>query len=408
MSAPSWNADQLGALADEWVAEREEFLAGVQAYLAKQLRQSVAIQPQHLSPDDYTAQLAAIGVRLQRFLQVMDRTVWYTLQRSLADFQRQLEEEFGAPARADAQWLAGVVPPATAQATHVAVQQALVLLQYLLYIYDALHGQFDFATVRYGWRVVSQIKYRLYPVRLSLPALQRYWLLDNATLEACEPPAEQLDPACGIHRFGVDKYRSAYSAYIPEYYHADRRWPLIIALHGASGNDEDFLWTWLKYAKSRGYLLLTGKSFGATWYAWDAPSVLLMLDDMLARYAVDPSRILLTGLSDGGSFSYDVGFAFPERFAGLAVVAGILRPHQRSPQASRLPVYIAHGERDHLFPAPFIRLVAEKLRGWGHPVTYHELPGFGHAYPTGENTAILDWFATQGRAASATASAEGA
>jgi dipeptidyl aminopeptidase/acylaminoacyl peptidase len=40
----------------------------------------------------------------------------------------------------------------------------------------------------------------------------------------------------------------------------------------------------------------------------------------------------------------------------------------------------------------YIRLVVDKLREWGHNVTYHELPGFGHAYPPGENTVILNWF----------------
>jgi phospholipase/carboxylesterase len=113
---------------------------------------------------------------------------------------------------------------------------------------------------------------------------------------------------------------------------------------------------------------------------------------MQERYHVDPERILLTGLSDGGSFSYEVGFAWPERFAGLAVVAGILRPHQRSTQANHLPVYVAHGAQDQLFPVAYIRLVVDKLREWGHNVTYHELAGFGHAYPPGENAAILDWF----------------
>src|SRR5690349_19269092 len=40
-----------------------------------------------------------------------------------------------------------------------------------------------------------------------------------------------------------------------------------------------------------------------------------LLDEMQERYHVDPERILLTGLSDGGSFSYEVGFAWPERFS---------------------------------------------------------------------------------------------
>jgi hypothetical protein len=105
--------------------------------------------------------------------------VWYTLQRGLADFQHRLEAEFAPATRADAQWLATVRAPATAIPVHTAVRQALGLLQQVLHIYKALQGRFDFATIRFGWRLVSQIKYRLYPVRLALPAFQRYWLLDE-------------------------------------------------------------------------------------------------------------------------------------------------------------------------------------------------------------------------------------
>ena len=394
MTAPEWSVDQLGALADEWLAERDMFLSSMQAYLATQLPTVSPTQQQSLPEAAYHAELASISARLSRFLQVMDSTVWYTLQHHLADFQRQLDDEFGAAGRADAQRLATLVPPAAADMVHGAVRSALGLRQHILDVYKEMHGRFDFSTLRTTWRLVSQMKYLLYPVRLALPAFQRYWLLDDADLAACEPPTSAVAPDSGIQHHTFDRYRGAYTSYVPEYYRTDHSWPLIIAMHGASGNDADFLWTWLKYAKSRGYLLLSAKSFGPTWYPWDAPSLLLMLDDMQNRYAIDPRRILLTGLSDGGSFGYDVGFAFPERFAGLAVIAGILRPHKRSPQASRLPVYIAHGERDQLFPVQFIRLVTSKLQEWGHHVTYHELPDFGHAYPAGENAAILDWFDT--------------
>jgi phospholipase/carboxylesterase len=400
MSEPEWSVDQLGALADEWLAEREVFLSNVQAYLATQLPKVIPAQQQALPTANYHAELASMSARLHRFLQVMDSTVWYTLQRRFADFQHQVEAEFGVPLRTDAQRLATLLPPAATEPVHNAVRHALGLMQYILHIYQDMHGSFDFSTLRITRQLVSQIKYLLYPVRLALPALQRYWLLDGTDIEVCEPSVSVMAPESGIQHHTIDRYRGAYTSYVPEYYQTDRSWPLIIAMHGANGTDEDFLWTWLKYAKSRGYVLLSAKSFGATWYPWDAPSLLLMLDDMQRRYAIDPHRILLTGLSDGGSFGYDVGFAFPERFTALAVVAGILRPHQRSPQASRLPVYIAHGERDQLFPAQLIRMVAAKLREWGHDVTYHELPGFGHAYPAGENTAILDWFDTVTTAAS--------
>lgn len=394
MTTPSWSVDQLGALADEWIAERESFLSSLQAYLTTQLPQVPPAQQHHLPAEVYTTELAAIGTRLQQFLRTMDDTVWYTLQGRMTEYQRQLETEFGTAAQDDAQWLATVLPPNTVAHVHLAVRQAVALMQHILRVYKDLQGTFDFATLRFVRRVVSQMKYQLYPVRLSIPAFQRYWLLDTADLARCEPSVAEVDAAHGIQHHEVDRHRGAYTSYVPESYRADRPWPLILALHGGSGNDEDFLWTWLKYAKSRGYLLISAKSFGPTWYPWDAPSLLLMLDDMQTRYAIDPSRILLTGLSDGGSFSYDVGFAFPERFAGLAVLAGILRPHQRSEQASQLPVYIAHGERDQLFPVEYTRMVVAKLREWGHRVTYHELPQFGHAYPSGENMAILDWFET--------------
>lgn len=393
MTAERWSADQLAALAAEWAAEREAFLAAVHAYLTTELAQGV---PAQLSPVDttaYYAELAAVGERLTGFLHTLDTTPWYTMQHRMAAYLAALEAQYGAPTRADATRLATLQPPAEAMALHEAIRQALALVQYIMRIYQELQGQFDFATRQLANRLASQMKYRLYPVRQQLAALTRYWLLADADLHRCEPPPAHTAPRSGLWHYGAEGGRGAYTCYVPEYYHTDRAWPVLLTLHGGGGNDADFVWTWLKYAKSRGYLLISAKSFGPTWFPWDAPSLLSILDEVQARYRVDPQRILLTGLSDGGSFSYEVGFAFPERFQALAVVAGILRPHRRSAQANQLPVYVAHGERDQLFPVAYTRLVVETLRAWGHDVTYHELPGFGHAYPPGENAAILDWFA---------------
>lgn len=392
MAVERWSVDQLDALADEWVAEREAFLSALHTYVATQLSQSAPAQPHPLAPAVYDAELAAIGERLSSFLHTMDSTPWYTLQHRLAEHQQALETQYGAATRADAARLAALQPPADALAQHQAVRQALAILQHILHVYQELQGQFNVGTRQLTNRLVSQMKYRLYPVRQHLPALMHYWLLESADLAVCEPAAAHVAPGSGIQRYDAEGPRGAYTCYVPEYYRADQAWPVLLTLHGGSGNDEDFVWTWLQYAKSRGYLLVSAKAFGPTWFPWDAPSLLHILDEVQARYHVDPNRILLTGLSDGGSFSYEVGFAWPERFHGLAVVAGILRPHQRSAQASQLPVYIAHGERDQLFPVSYIRLVVDKLREWGHDVTYHELTGFGHAYPPGENAAILEWF----------------
>ncbi len=394
MTDKSWRLDRLGALADEWIAEREIFLSAMHTYLDTHLRQYAQDALQPLAAEAYATEIDAIGERLCDFVGAMDRTLWYTLRsrEHMTAYQSELDTTYGATAIADAQRLAVLQPPEDAAAAHDALRRGLGLQHHILQVLKNLQGQFDFATLSFTRRLASRIKYFLYPVRAHVPAWQRYWLLDDADVTTCEPAPADVHPDSGIHRFDIDGHRGVYSAYVPEYYRPERAWPLIVSMHGANGNDEDFLWTWLKYAKSRGYLLLSAKSFGPTWHPWDIDSILLILEDMQARYQVDPSRILLTGLSDGGSFGYEVGFAHPERFAGLAIIAGILRPHHRSPEATRLPVYIAHGEKDQIFPIGFIRAVARNLSDWGHDVAFHELADFGHSYPPGENHAILDWF----------------
>lgn len=394
MTSSSWSVDQLGALADEWMAEREDFLSTLDYYLSTRLPVTDATPQRHLPAERYTAEVATIATRLHAFLRTMDDTVWYTLQQRMPEYWRQLEADFEESVGADAHWLATVLPSPDGAAAHQAMRQAIALMQHILHLYQASSERFDFASWRMSRRLVSQIKYRLYPVRRLLPAFERYWLLDDADVTTCEPPLHEIHPASGIRRYDVDRDRGAYTLYVPETYCPERAWPLILALHGGSGNDEDFLWSWLTYAKSRGYVLISAKSFGPTWYPWDTPSLLLILKEVQAQYGIDPSRLLLTGLSDGGSFGYEVGFAFPERFAGLAVIAGILRPHQRHDNACQLPVYIAHGTQDQLFPVQYTRMTAEQLRACGHAVMYHEVANFGHAYPSDENRAILNWFET--------------
>src|ERR1044072_8111114 len=49
--------------------------------------------------------------------------------------------------------------------------------------------------------------------------------------------------------------RGGFSVYVPEYYTPDRAMPLVMALHGGSGNGRGFLWSWLRDARSLGAIL---------------------------------------------------------------------------------------------------------------------------------------------------------
>src|SRR2546426_11977452 len=141
MTADRWSADQLGALADEWVAEREAFLSTVHAYLATHVSQNPPAPLQALTAVTYDAELAAIGERLSSFLHTMDSTPWYTFQHRVAEHQHALETQYAAAARDDAARLAALQPPLDAIAPHLAVRQALAILQHILHLYKELQGQ---------------------------------------------------------------------------------------------------------------------------------------------------------------------------------------------------------------------------------------------------------------------------
>ena len=194
---------------------------------------------------------------------------------------------------------------------------------------------------------------------------------------------------------------AAYSLYVPEAYTPSRQWPVIVALHGAYGRGREYLLSWLRPAKSRGYLVVAPSSADVTWSILrphrDAGAILAVVDDVASRYAIDPSRVLLTGLSDGGTFTYLAGLPNAPRFAALAPVAGdfhaMMDPMLRRKLGQNLPILIVHGARDPIFPVRSIRSAVELMSHLDYQVDYEELPDWGHAYPYSiHERLVLPWF----------------
>src|SRR5438552_18936701 len=91
----------------------------------------------------------------------------------------------------------------------------------------------------------------------------------------------------------------------------------------------------------------------------DVASVLRMLDEVTTEYSTDPARIYLTGLSDGGIFTYILGLEHSRLFRGLAPIAGVLHPAVdpmlRQSRGKDTPMLIIHGVHDFIFPVAFTR-----------------------------------------------------
>lgn len=247
----------------------------------------------------------------------------------------------------------------------------------------------------------SEARYTLYALRVDTPVLQPYWVLPEVLprLKELEPLSPVGEAKTGVlHRPATDAH-AEYSLYVPEQYDPGRRWPLIIAMHGGHGRGDEYLHTWLRPAKSKGYFVLSPKSLDDTWSiqrpTTDIRSILSIVEALLDEYEIDTSHMFATGLSDGGTFSYALGLHCPKLFAGIAPIAGVLPGWFDRTQAKTLPIFIIHGAQDFIFPVENARMIYNVLTTKCDftNVTYKELPDWGHAYTYSINeTLVLPWF----------------
>jgi phospholipase/carboxylesterase len=117
-----------------------------------------------------------------------------------------------------------------------------------------------------------------------------------------------------------------------------------------------------------------------------------------ARWNVDPARTLLTGMSDGGTFTLLSGLADGAPFTHLAPVAASFHPFllsMTSPaRLTGLPIHLTHGALDWMFPVSQARTANQVLQAAGAAVTYREIPDLSHAYPRDRQSEVLDWWIT--------------
>jgi phospholipase/carboxylesterase len=264
------------------------------------------------------------------------------------------------------------------------------------------HGHGDLVAVFRALRHAPRAQEALYPLATKLPPVSSFFidpaLREDADLEArlARPAAENTGV---IHEHNEPGSRGGFSVYVPEYYTPDRAWPLVMALHGGSGNGRGFLWSWLRDARSHGAILVAPTATGTTWALMgedtDTPNLARILDVVRGRWNVDPNRLLLTGMSDGGTFCYVTGLESASPFTHLAPVAATFHPLMAEmADAERLrglPIYLVHGRLDWMFPVQVARQTQAALSAAGADVTYRELEDLSHCYPREINPAILSW-----------------
>jgi phospholipase/carboxylesterase len=352
---------------------------------------------------DYAAKLEPLEREILQILRSFE-----TIQESLKlgdikESQAKLVSVTGGTLRRFASEFAPIEPPETLREFHTALVEAVAQLEKSNNFFMTTPSRDWTMAFLYSRNAFCRALYTLYSIREHLPVISQYFAIEGAEhIAANAPPSgAQNGAATGFSHSERDATRGAYSLYVPENYSPDRQWPLIICLHGGYGAGKEYIWTWLRSARTKGYILVSPKSIAETWTMTmgspDNRSVMKMLDEVEEKYSVDRSRIYLTGLSDGGIFTYIMGLERHEIFAGIAPVAGALHmaadPMLRTGTGKELPIFVIHGVHDFIFPVTFTRQTNDLLKQLGYDLKYEELPDWGHAFPYSINERlVLPWF----------------
>ncbi len=201
------------------------------------------------------------------------------------------------------------------------------------------------------------------------------------------------------YRSPADGQLVPFRIFVPDNFDAAKNWPLVVALHGAGGDENAFMdgyqGTFKKSAQKHGYLAVSVNGRGPyTMYAGNAGrDPLDALDRIEKVYPIDPKRVYLTGHSMGGFGTVQLGFNNPDRFAALAPIAGYGAATQLA-KAKEMPLIIAQGDKDALVPVATARKFHESAQQLGMPSEkYIEKAGVDHlVIPVFVMEDLFDWF----------------
>jgi predicted peptidase len=216
--------------------------------------------------------------------------------------------------------------------------------------------------------------------------------------------------ACSFVRGAGKRGRLDYLLHLPRRYAHRRRWPLILFLHGAGERGED-----LELVKRHGVPRLAEEDEslplvavspqcpkGERWHLY-LKTLGALLDDIVARYSVDPRRIYLSGLSMGGYGTWHLAARYPDRFAALAPICGGGLPSCGFPEKARslrdVPVWAFHGALDTIVPLEEAQRLVDVLRASGGDVRLTVYPDAGHDSwtRTYADPAFFEWLLAQRR-----------
>jgi len=176
--------------------------------------------------------------------------------------------------------------------------------------------------------------------------------------------------------------------------------PLIIALHGAGGDENMFMDGYgagliKKLAAERRAIVVTPRT-DALLGAHSAETFDALLETIGLDYALDPKRLFVLGHSMGGMGTAALLVARGGKIAAAACLCGF----SGFPEGVQgiPPTLIITGELDPISNPRRIEPLYEKARAAGYPVEYRRVPNHGHTLTVAKILPdVISWLWSKGR-----------
>jgi putative intracellular protease/amidase/predicted esterase len=224
---------------------------------------------------------------------------------------------------------------------------------------------------------------------------------DDASANQRSPKTQKADPVRlsfpvqeGQHRYTLPGSATNYLLFLPKGYGKnDKKWPLILFLHGSGERSDDLddidaiklngVPAYLEKNAAFPAVVLSPQCPAYTFWNMELDQLWTLLDVIEYNYAIDKSRVYLTGLSMGGNASWLMGLKHPERFAAIVPVAGFYNlSNDEVPENIGLlkdtPLWIFHGARDTTIPVSRSQAMIDALTRINKHVRFTIYPDGGH------------------------------
>jgi predicted peptidase len=251
------------------------------------------------------------------------------------------------------------------------------------------------------------------------------WLLAilPAALLAFSAAPARADDEYEARGFKAGDQKLPYRLLKPEAYDPQKKYPLVVFLHGAGERGDDnklqlkhvlpIFATKESREKYPCFVLAPQCPAEQKWSEvdWGAKSseqpkqpsapMTLTLKAIAAlekEFSIDPARLYIIGLSMGGYGTWDVIVRHPEMFAAAVPICGG-GDETKADAIAKLPIWVFHGAKDPAVSVERSRNMVAALKKAGGSPKYTEYPDAGHDswVPASKDPDLLPWLFSQKR-----------